>query len=348
MSQKNHIEGLIRLTTPMHCTMPGDKIKDATPTMQMSIITASGRDTVPYFPGNDLRGRMRRKAAAIVMPALVNEGGKMPIDLYAGLTCGASDASPENELTIEEALRSAKNVYMGLFGGGKRLLRSRFSVQDLIPVTQNTINTGLVPKKFEVVDPEKGGALIDAAWKLIGHTTMFRVDDVMRVTRPEELAATVQDAETSVSDYQAHHLGISATRKEEKKAKVTDEAKTKKSDTANMMAIQFVQPGTHMYFRMDFHDGVTDAQIGLMLLSLEALVNEKALGGWCRVGFGKYDIPEMDLVRDGERLPVFADAGDGYNKLSDAVAGLASAGRSEIAALSQADMLTYFKPAKAE
>lgn len=348
MSQNNHIEGLIRLTTPMHCAMPGDKTKDATPTMHMGIVTASGRDTVPYFPGNDLRGRLRRKAAAIVIPALVNEGGKMPLDLYAGLTCGASDTSPENELTIEEALRSAKNVYMGIFGGGKRLLRSRFSVQDLIPVTQSTLDTGLVPQKYQVVDPEKGGALIDLAWKLMEVRTLYRRDDAHNAARPDEMIACVENCAESVSAYQQRNLDNATSRKQEKAEGVADNERTKKTGLNNIMAIQFVQAGTHMHFRMDFHDGVTDAQIGLMLLSLEALVNEKALGGWCRVGFGKYDIPEMDLVRDGERLPVFADAGDGYYKLSDAVSGLVSDARSEVAALSQADMLTYFKPAKAK
>lgn len=349
MSHKNHIEGVIRLSTPMHCAMPGDKIKDASPTMQISIVTGSGKETMPFFPGNDLRGRLRRKAAAIVMPALVSEGGKLPLDLYAGLTCGASDASPENELSIEEALRYSKNVYMGIFGGGKRLLRSRFSVQDLIPITQSTIHNGLVPSKYEML--EEGWAPIDHAWKLIDHLNMTRVDDIMHVVRPDEIEANVANSHAAVAEYQAFHLGTSATRKEEKKAKVSDDVKTKKTDVANMMKIQVIPAGTPMYFRMDFNDQVTDAQVGLMLQSLEALVNEQALGGWCRIGLGKYNITEMNLVRNGERMPVFTEENKeeiGY-QLNPMLAKIhAEPAAMEVAALTVADMLSYFKHSKGE
>lgn len=348
MSHKNHIEGIIRLSTPLHCAMPGDKIKDATPTMQIGIVTVKGRDTMPYFPGNDLRGRLRRKAAAIVMPALVSEAGKLPLDLYAGLTCGASDAQPENELSVEEAIRSARNVYMGIFGGGKRLLRSRFSVQDLIPITQTTVASGLVPTKYETPDPERGEVLVDQAWKLIDQQNMTRVDDVMRVTRPNEIEAFVENAEAVVSEYQAYHLGVSATRKEEKKAKVADEVKTKKSDVANMMKIQVIQAGAPMYFRMDFNDGVTDAQIGLMVQSMEALVNEQALGGWSRIGLGKYNVLEMNLVREGETMPVFVGGeGDAY-RLHDSLGEYVSQAKEEVAALTLEEMLSYFKPSKSK
>lgn len=350
MSHKNHIEGILRLSTPMHCTMPGDKIKDATPTMQIGIVTGTGRDNMPYFPGNDLRGRLRRKAAAIVMPALVSEGGKLPLELYAGLTCGASDTSPENELSIEEALRSAKNIYMGVFGGGKRLLRSRFSVQDLIPITQSTVDTGLVPKKYEIPDPEKGGTLVDYAWKLLEILTSYHRDDVHNVSRPEEMMNYMENCEVTVAEYQENNLQNARTRKEEKADGVTgkDKERTRKTGLNNIMPIQVIQAGTPMYFRMDFHDGVTDAQIGLMLQSLEALVNEQALGGWSRIGLGKYHVREMNLVRDGESMPVFTGGDGDAFRLHNSLATYVRQAQEEVAALTVADMVSYFKPSKSD
>lgn len=347
MSTKNFIEGVIRLTSPMHCAMPGDKLNDAVQTMKIRLITGADRsDTLPYFPGNDLRGRLRRKAAAIVMPALVN-GKKLPLELYAGLTCGAADASPENELSVEEALRSAKHVYMGLFGGGKRMLRSRFSVQDLVPITQTTLVTSLVPRHFEHPDAERDEQVVDSAFKLIDHRHMIRVDDVMRVSRPEEVEAMIDEAATAVPAYQAYHLGTAATRKAEKKDGVSDETRTKKSDVANMMKVEVIAPGTPMYFRVDFHDTVSDAQVGLLVQSMQALFAEQALGGWTRIGFGKYSIVNMHLSRNGLKQAVFKDGDDSF-ALHESMSTYTTAAQEQVAALSRDEMLSYFIPSKPE
>ena len=347
MSKRNHIEGVIRLSTPLHCAMPGEKASLNEPTQTMKIKLISGRDrqdTMPFFPGNGLRGRFRRKAASFVMPALVN-GKKLPPELYAGLTCGAADNQPENELSVEEALRYSKNVYMGLFGGGKRMLRSRYSVQDLVPITQSTIAASLVPEKFEHPDEEREEKLVEDAFRLIDYLHFIHKDDVMHVVRPDEMAAIIENAGATVSAYQAFNLAQSATRKAEKKENVSKEDRTKKTNLDNMMKIEVIAPGTPMYFRLDFDDGVTDAQVGLMLQSLQAVVDDNALGGWTRAGLGKYSIVRMNLMRNGVEFRVFKEEADGYS-LHESVMPFALSAQEQVAALSRDEMLSYFTSSK--
>ena len=65
MTERNKIEGIIRLITPLHCAS-GDKTTDdsmpnLTRTHKTYLMTARGNQAIPYFPGNDSRGRLRRK-----------------------------------------------------------------------------------------------------------------------------------------------------------------------------------------------------------------------------------------------------------------------------------------------
>jgi CRISPR type IV-associated protein Csf2 len=348
MSKTNRIEGIIRLSSPLHCASYSEKNAQGaniTHTMTMNIVNTDGtRDTMPYFPGNDLRGRLRRKAAGFVIPALVN-GKKVPLDLYVGLTCGASNNQPENDLSVEEALRSAKNVYMGLFGGGKRLLRSRFSVQDLVPITQSTINAGLVPEKYAISDAVTDAKLVDSAFKLL-HTFQFvHVNDAYRVMRAEEMERSIENFEDNMPEYQAQIIKERA----EKKAGEGG----KKLDIDNMMGIRAITPGAPMYFRLDFDNAVSDAQVGIMLMGLAELVNEQKLGGWSRAGMGRFNVVEMSLYRNSaiDSVNIFdKDDGDGY-RLAENVNQYTALAREEIGRLSMSDMLSYFtasKPEKAE
>ncbi|PND66349.1 type IV CRISPR-associated protein Csf2, partial [Escherichia coli] len=55
------------------------------------------------------------------------------------------DPSP---VTAEEVIRAKNHVFMGLFGGGARMLHSGFDVFDLLPVMETTISAGMIPARF--------------------------------------------------------------------------------------------------------------------------------------------------------------------------------------------------------
>ncbi|MYM92616.1 type IV CRISPR-associated protein Csf2 [Duganella vulcania] len=322
MTIHNRIEGIFRLTRPMHCASPDESLAksddgNVTPTMQMRIVTPNGVQTIPYFPGNDLRGRLRRKAAAQVLDA-ISVAKKIRLELYVGMNSGAISASPDSAaLTVEEVLRARDNVYMGLFGGGARLLRSRYSVADLVPVIEDTIAMGTVPSRFG--DLADGGFKASFAtdeglkamrgYQLVQVTQVLRVDDTLRVLRPDELEKYIGDS-SAVANYQTAMLAGTATRKADKaKAKAGEIKKgdiSGKVGIGNILAYQSIVAGTPMYFSLDFTDDVTDEHVGLMLLALQALVREQGLGGWVRAGLGKFTA-DLSLVRHGESMAIFTD-----------------------------------------
>ncbi|QMI49806.1 type IV CRISPR-associated protein Csf2 [Burkholderia sp. MBR-1] len=361
MTITNRITGVFQLSRPLHCASPDESLKASmnggvsdtgTPTAQQRILTRKGMERVPYFPGNDLRGRLRRKAASIVLDH-ITVSKKIKLELYAGLNCGAVSGKPENDVTIEEVLRARDNVYMGLFGGGTRILRSRFRVADLLPIIGSTMDCGAVPraygnetdttwlpKSFDGTEPLRGDQLL-----VVHH--LLRVDDVIRVLRPDELEKYVDDAQAAVADYQAGVLEGRSKRKDDKKKALNKEISgaevRKKADVGNMMTIQAIAGGTPMYFQLDFSDDASDAHVGLMLLALQALVREQALGGWVRAGLGQFGA-RLTLERNGESYPVFSsDVAAAEATLSDAVAGTFAATAIEaLKRLSAEEMMDFF------
>jgi CRISPR type IV-associated protein Csf2 len=333
---KTYIETVFTLTSPLHCAMPSDE-GNATQTMKMPLRLGDKTDTIPFFPANDLRGRLRRKAARIMMESLATQG-KISADLYTGLTCGAASAQPDNAgLTVEEALRGQGNVYMGLFGGGARLLRSGFAITDLVPITQSTIHAGLVPEHFgETGCPDMGFKLLDKRF-------MVRVDDLLRALHPDELKSFVGVDETALRQQMTLDAGNS------RKAAKKDGEDVKKRDVGNIFEVEHIVPGVKMYARIDFRDWAGQHHVGLMLKSLEALINEQGFGGWSRIGFGRFsvDLDETRLRENGDDIPLFVKEGDEY-ALHSATSGYIQAAEDAVGKLVIGEMEEFFQPRKKE
>lgn len=355
MTMFNKIEGILRLLSPMHCAAVGDSggEKNVTLTQKQSLITRTGKRTFPIFPGNDLRGRLRRKAAALILDHIV-VSGKVKVDLYAGLSAGAITASPESDLTVEEALRARDNVYMGLFGGGTRLLRSRFCANDLVPVLADTIAARIVPSHFGddwvptgfigdgVVGPLEGFGITDKR-------TSFRIDDVARVTSVNEMEQYIENVLVSVGQKQGETLSGRKERKDSKAAAKTGEIKSTdvagKKDLSNMFTVETIMRGTPMYCLIDLQNDVSDAHVGLLLLALQALVREQALGGWIRTGFGRYSA-DLALTRNDQRYQIFADGHDSADATltAEVHAAFCVPAIAAIGTLTAESMMEFFTP----
>ncbi len=363
MTQNTKIEGVLTLVSPMHVASV-DGQKGAT--MTQSIIADSFRTDVPYFPANDMRGRLRRKGAAIVMDAFAAKGNKIPVELYAGLTAGAASGKPSGDMTVEEAGRAGRNVYMGLFGGGLRLHRSRYAPADLLPIINSTVQAGLVPAHFGTSEAaesnlprhsvkEKGAEeakLVNVeGWNLLDWRHIVRVDDVMRVMREDEMKKHIAECESSVALYQQNILGNRKQRGDEKAAGITnDDVRTKKVDLDNIVNIQSIIPGTEMFVHIDLSDTVTKAQIGMAIVALRDLLNEQGLGGWVRTGFGRTKARDFQITIEGESVPLFKIDENGTVGLTESVMDYVGAMREEVSRLTVPEMLAFFvdpeKPAK--
>jgi CRISPR type IV-associated protein Csf2 len=361
MTTTNNIQGIFRLNSPLHCALPEENKaeKNYTKTVFQEVMTrTSGPARVPYFPGNDMRGRLRRKAAAIVLDHITSSEKVTP-ELYAGLTTGAVSAAVENTLSVEEALRASANVYIGLFGGGVRLLRSRFQTGDLVPVLETTIDAGMVPAHYGQTDDENflpvskwendGVRLPLRAYDLLQDTMVVRVDDLQRMLRPDEVQAYIENPAQTVAAYQAARID---QRLAKKTAKAEGGEAVKKQDTSNFLKIQSIMAGTSMFWKLGIDDDASDAHVGLLLLALEALVQEQKLGGWCRAGMGRFDAT-LTLTRNGEKMPVFASSrASDEAELSSMMQPFVDAAKVAIADLSATSLMEFFlerepkKPAK--
>lgn len=348
MTTKNHIEGAINLSTAMHVTefdKPGE-------TMQKPIITPEGRFYMPYFPANDLRGRLRRKAASRIFAVWKKKGFAISEALYLGLTCGASSGNPENDKSVEEVVRANQNVYMGVFGGGTRMLRSGYRVQDLDVISQTCIDAGVVPAHlgesteggFVPMEYKDGQKMpIRDGFKLLHTYGILRVDDIMRAVRIDEMEGVIEGGREGIAAYQASVLGERTNGKAAKAlAKETGVAaeKVARVRVENMQSFRAVASGTPLYLRMDMADTLTPAQTGLLILCLRDLFEEGSFGGYERLGLGKVSVRKMKLMIDGEAISMFDD--EHALTLSAKAAELTKLAEDAVEALTVEEMKLFF------
>lgn len=338
----NSIQIQLNLTSPLYIAYPDnvDKTANVSRTTKLRLMNNGRLYDLPIYPANGFRGGLRRAAAARVVEALSAKEGPVPGDLYLGLTCGASSASPDQTpKTVEEIIRGRGNVYMGLFGGGARLLSSMYRVSDMLPVLQATIETGAVPDYLaELVMPkfQKEGEPAKHAgpWEVMSERTSIRVDDLYRVMRPEEIKAYVKNPLETVA---AHQDGVLAN----KEGRKTDG--DTKTDVSNMMGIETVAPGVPFYFCIDLDKDVTPGQVGMLLLSLRDLFQENAFGGWTRCGFGKVRVNQIKIAYDDQDLAWSDFYGTSHFELPDAANAYTSQAQEEIGSLTTAEMASFFE-----
>lgn len=339
MSILNNVYGLIKLTAPLHCSAGSDS--NVTRITKQTVVIDGGRVSVPYFPSNDLRGRLRRKAAKRVIDQLVNEE-KLKPELVSGLLCGAVSANPESNLTVEEVIRARQNVYMGLFGGGTRMMRSAMKTHDMLPICKQTIQAGMINRNLLEVD-KKEPSVFDLQTSQTGagrennNHTHYRRDDIYLVNDLSLLAKAFDDVSGIVGEHQSSVAAQRLGRKNDGDSK---------TDLSNIMEWEAINAGTEMTISLDFEDYVSDAQIGLALLSLVDLFNENALGGMTRLGWGAYQVTQLRGVFGGTQVNtnlIEIDPTTGIYQLAAPVQHYADAANEEIARLSIADMWAFFE-----
>ena len=357
MTISNRIEGILRLISPLHCatidSTGGAGDKNVTYTHKQKVMTSKGEQRIPYYTANGLRGRLRRKAAKLVLDHIV-QSGKVKVDLYQALMGGAVTTSPESDMTAEEALRGRDNVYMGLFGGGTRLLRSRYSTNDLIPVLRDTIDAGIVPEQFGadwIPQGHIGEGVLGplTGYHLVEKRTSFRIDDVARMMNPAEVEAYIEDAVNAVGSKQAEILGGRAERKADKAAAKAGDIKATdivgKKDLGNMMAVEVIPRGTPLHCLIDLANDTSDAHVGLLLLALQDLVREQALGGWVRCGFGRYSA-NLTLTRNDQKYQVFEEGKNAADATltQDVAQAFCKPALEAISTLTVQSMMEFFTP----
>jgi CRISPR type IV-associated protein Csf2 len=227
---------------------------------------------------------------------------------------------------VEEVMRARENIFMGIFGGGARILRSQWRNDDVIPVIQGCIDAGKVPAHYGELSEE---GFIPTVWRdgqrvpargtdLFHEYNLIRVDDVFRVMRGEELEKYLEDAVNVVADYQNATLG----NKVDRKADASGD--TKKTDVGNMLTVQAIASGVPMYFHLEFSDTLDDGQVGLICMGVRDFCNAQDMGGMVSKGLGRFDV-DLKLTRHDNTTPLLSKTANGAYELAGEAATLMGA-----------------------
>lgn len=264
----------------------------------------------PVLPANGLRGALRRQAAAIIEDHLrYDREEKVSFNAYNGLHIGAVTGNPDGIPPSRDEVKAAlDHPFMGLFGGGPRMIQSCLRVSTGVPLLERLVEIGMIP------DPDRYGiAAIPNAqgWRLLQCVPVVRGDDALQMRDPR--------APEVIADYAA---AIDAAQQEvmARRARKADDSKdgeeganVQEGENGRQMLsyAQIVKPGTPFYVR--FTLDCTPAQAGLLLQALLNMIRSqdiKGIGGRSAIGYGRY-LQNLQVRIDGtSERPFVGNASD--------------------------------------
>lgn len=353
---RNTIQVVVDLTAPMHIAYPGGSDGGHQSTFRDEVTVGQTTYAMPILPANSLRGAFRRAIGRRLIDAICMADGPMPGNVYRGLLSGSGDAAIDrNGRSLEEIIRAHSHVYLGLFGGGSRMLETMYSVGDMMAVCDVNIAAGRISDSLRdmgvsvIADraPEKGERGYARPFR--GKRFFTRVDDMARMLDPMRLAGAVEGGVQAVADYQQQVLENAMARKAEKDAdNLDDDERTTKTDVAQIQSIEVIPAGTRMAFLIEMSRDVSPAMVGALLIAIDELLSSN-LGSYARWSWGTIRLHQMVLKLSDQVITV--DAGTlpaaGLEAVP-ALAGYINPAYDEISAVRLADVVEFFTDYSAE
>lgn len=260
-----------------------------------------GTIRIPAISPNNLRGRLRRMGARAVFEAIQARGQKISLDTYHGMMCGAVTAQPSGSLTVSEAMTAGRHPFLGVFGGGPRLVQSAHTTTTLYPVTPQVLDLGLVPRiHADRSVGEKVGDLTQIIY-------FRRCDDALMFS-DSYTQIIVEDYAKSVEVWQDLLEG----RARKKKSAEASEDEQKKMSLQGFSAIEVVPPNVTFSGILTLDDDlVGKIGWGLYLDAIRRFGVGQRLGGWSRNGFGGFTLTASLIGSNGRRQSLFAPGENG-------------------------------------
>jgi CRISPR type AFERR-associated protein Csf2 len=338
---KVNIQGTLTLTSPLHVAAPGDAVcqfpTDRAPSrfrfggiqdpnrecpavrtmftrkpIPADELVESNGDSkplpfveLPFIPANSIRGRLRRFAADEIFQAIILQEKKITLGTLRGLLCGAVTGQPAGTCSVEDRLASAKHFYLGLFGGGPRLIQSSLSVCDSYPLIEEA--AGVVPHNLPL-HPIRARDITQARY----YRKLEDLADYIRNGSDK----VVDNFYAAASEYLAGLEGEQSKRAAERAEKPAGE-KTKKTGLKFFGAIEMVIPGVPFSFDLSVDtEFIGLSGLGLLIQSISTFTKTQGLGGLSRVGFGRFDA-DLNLIANGELPAPLIKNVNGVNTLQE-------------------------------
>lgn len=250
---------------------------------------------LPFFPANDLAGRIRRKAAKRVLSELRDRNEMVTLDIYRAMTTGSVTGTPKKQepesVSLYEKVRN--NLFVGVFGGGPRIFPRGYACSDLTPITVDLVDAGIssIPDAIGVAP-----VMARHARDITGVRAFFHIDDTLRYI-DADLRNVVKDYDESVRKWQEITMGEKTA-----KSNADGEPRVKREKVSNMGAFEFIAPGVPLDITVTPYDYLSDGQVGLLLYAIMDLANEQSLGGLVRHKFGQFNL-QLEAFINGEWRP---------------------------------------------
>lgn len=318
------IEVILRNRSPLSSAAPGQKtisidnalnVPNGFPltAMRTMPIPVEGQDKpayVPVIPGNSMRNALRRSMLDVVMDQ-VRGKATMSIGAYAAAYSGNASGNPEGVPPLFDELLTVRNhVFLGLFGGGPRMIRGRLSVDTLYPLhasAHRVLGAGYEERYV-------AGRLTQYIW-------MSRKDPITRINSDEE-ASIITDGPAEITSWALNQIDSSLRGAEKRKSKTAKSAKGTEEPDADMTpavkeerglntlnAHEVTLPGIDWLLTLRL-EKPTPAQVGLVLKGIEGL-NSMTIGGGHSKGYGVVEVQEVHLKTSAVGKSVWD--GIGYN-----------------------------------
>ncbi len=350
-TSKYRIHAFLRTLSPLHITSPesarldvatmkvvyGDSMGIPLNQVQKLNVAELGGSSraVPVIAANNIMGRLRRHGATQVLNALRAKGEHIAVSTYSALQCGAATGKPDGrDVLFSEYREARKHPYIGLFGGGPRMMRRNVRCFNAVPYMDSTaFMAGRTKHPF--LDEAVHKAAPDAR-RLTQFWIQNRNDDLRELVNISQAQATIKDFDQEINARQQAILADS-------KANSEGAESTSRHSTRSFSSFEFVVPG--VYFPLCFELDVTPAQMGLFLVALDSFAATERLGGHARNGLGHFSLTDVLIADDKGAIlseKVFSDSR--LDQANAFVQPFLQAWGTEAKAISGADLDRLFAP----
>ena len=301
-TKKYRLHAFLRTLSPLHIASPEsmtlntDTMRPAsgkemgapcTAVQKLLVYDQEGQlQRVPVIAANNMIGRLRRHAANKVLDVLEKKGQKVTIQTYSALMCGAVTGNPDGrDVTFDEYRETRAHPYIGLFGGGPRMMRRYVRAFNAVPYM--TVTRFMFERIRHPFLDDMAHQTLSEPFRLFQYWISNRNDDVQELVNVSRMAASIENFEEEIIKRQA--LILSSKSKD-------GEGNNSRYSTRSWSAFEFVVPG--VVFPVSFELDVTDAQLALFLFALDAFTQKERLGGHVRNGLGQFSFDDVVLVEE--------------------------------------------------
>lgn len=293
---------LMQNTTPYHSSTPGvayvdlngnftAKAPGAFPclrTRQMPVMASRAEGEIkrlylPIMPANSLRHELR---AAILSEILDVFRGKHTLSAraYAAAWCGNASGTPEGvTATFQEIASIQAHPFLGLFGGGPRMIEGKLMVDNAWAWTGEALD--LMP--HEAHEWINTGRLTEILWKR-------RMDPLAQAA--EEAAEAIEGGAEAITEWSVKaNIKPAKGKKGEEQAAESDDDRGLRAFNAHEVVI----PGARFTWTIGAKRPPTDQQLGAVLWGIQQM-HGRHLGGMSALGYGKIAI--KGVLLDGETI----------------------------------------------